>query len=145
MAVKCWRFAGKDGNNVNSYEHFACGQNAEFRDNAAGDGKNLYIDGVLLISAGYYYKSGTEFIFQPHDSTPNVGYISSGSCAACPTIDTYNCVNGACIPDASGIYNSLSECEVNCGTNRCSGKCLSNSDWAQIEGLSNQLKNRNCG
>ncbi|MDZ7969065.1 MAG: hypothetical protein RM368_29625 [Nostoc sp. DedSLP03] len=112
---------------------------------AAGDGKNLYMDGVLLISAGYYYKSGTEFITQPHDSTPNAGYISSGSCNACPTINTYNCVNGACVPDVTGIYKSLSECEVNCGTNRCSGKCISNSDWAAIEGLSHQLRNRNCG
>ncbi|MBN3926114.1 hypothetical protein [Nostoc sp. NMS4] len=62
--------------------------------------------------------------------------------------DKYDCINGACIKktvySTPGIYQSLSECETACGTG-CSGKCVSNADWAQIEGLSNQLKNRNCG
>jgi hypothetical protein len=65
----------------------------------------------------------------------------------CQTVTKYDCINGACIPKSTystpGIYNSLSECETACGTG-CSGKCISNADWAQIEGLSNQLKNRNC-
>lgn len=59
----------------------------------------------------------------------------------------YDCVNGACLPKTTfntpGIYATLSECEINCGTG-CSGKCLSNEDWAQIEGLAAQLKNKNC-
>lgn len=59
----------------------------------------------------------------------------------------YDCINGACIAKATyntpGIYQSLSECETSCGTG-CSGKCISNSEWAQIEGLANQLKNQNC-
>ncbi|MBE8990638.1 hypothetical protein [Nostoc sp. LEGE 12450] len=62
-------------------------------------------------------------------------------------IEKYDCINGACIKanvyDTPGIHESLSECETACGTG-CSGKCISNSDWAQIEGLSGQLKNRNC-
>lgn len=64
-----------------------------------------------------------------------------------PTPKKYDCINGACLEasqyNTPGIYQSLSDCEVNCGTG-CSGKCISNSDWAQIKGLSNQLKNRNC-
>ncbi|MEH2307003.1 hypothetical protein [Nostoc sp.] len=59
----------------------------------------------------------------------------------------YDCVNGACVGytmyNTPGIYPTLSACEQACGTG-CSGKCVSNSDWAQIEGLSGQLKNRNC-
>ncbi|MEH1981410.1 MAG: hypothetical protein V7L27_19440 [Nostoc sp.] len=61
---------------------------------------------------------------------------------------SYDCVNGACVPKAlystPGLYENLSACEVVCGTGGCSGTCVSNSDWAQIEGLSGQLRNRNC-
>ncbi|WP_445626458.1 hypothetical protein [Nostoc sp. DSM 114167] len=60
----------------------------------------------------------------------------------------HDCINGACIKKSTyntpGIYKSLSECEIACGTG-CSGNCISNSEWAQIKGLSNQLRNRNCG
>jgi hypothetical protein len=59
----------------------------------------------------------------------------------------YDCINGACIPKTTyntpGLYQSLSECETACGTG-CSGKCISSSDWAQIEGLANKLKSKNC-
>ena len=59
----------------------------------------------------------------------------------------YDCINGACTDSTKyktpGIYQTLSDCETACGTG-CSGKCISNSDWAQIEGLSGQLKKRNC-
>ncbi|OYD93134.1 hypothetical protein CDG76_20795 [Nostoc sp. 'Peltigera membranacea cyanobiont' 210A] len=81
------------------------------------------------------------------------GYLKptiTSSTNSCPPIVAvkYDCINGACIPKTTyntpGIYQSLSECETACGTG-CSGKCVSNSEWAQIEGLSNQLKNRNCG
>lgn len=59
----------------------------------------------------------------------------------------YDCINGACLPKTTyntpGLYPTLEECEVSCGAG-CSGKCISNSDWAKIEGLSSQLKNKNC-
>jgi hypothetical protein len=59
----------------------------------------------------------------------------------------HDCINGSCIPQSTyntpGIYQSLSDCEVACGTG-CSGKCISNADWAQISGLASQLKNKNC-
>ncbi|MBD2204942.1 hypothetical protein H6G33_04215 [Calothrix sp. FACHB-1219] len=65
----------------------------------------------------------------------------------CVSSQSYDCINGACIVstqyDTPGIYASLAECETACGTG-CSGKCISNSEWATIEGLSNQLKQRNC-
>lgn len=65
----------------------------------------------------------------------------------CVNNTLYDCLNGACTPNFTyntpGLYNSLSACEIACGTG-CSGKCVSNSDWAQIQGLSNQLKSRNC-
>ncbi|MEH2023921.1 hypothetical protein [Nostoc sp.] len=60
----------------------------------------------------------------------------------------HDCVNGVCVPSTThstlGLYASLSDCQVACGSKGCSGQCVSSSDWAQIEALSNQLKNRNC-
>ncbi|BAY21692.1 hypothetical protein NIES2100_14490 [Calothrix sp. NIES-2100] len=65
----------------------------------------------------------------------------------CGVATKYDCINGACIPSTTystpGIYANLEACEVACGTG-CSGVCISNSDWAKIEGLSSQLKNKNC-
>ena len=80
------------------------------------------------------------------------GYLKptiSSSENSCPALTLkYDCINGACIASTKyttpGLYESLSECEVVCGTG-CSGKCISNSDWAQIQDLSNQLKNKSCG
>ncbi|MBN3877527.1 MULTISPECIES: hypothetical protein [unclassified Nostoc] len=70
------------------------------------------------------------------------------SCTTVAPSVAHDCINGACTPKTTygtpGLYPSLSECEVACGTG-CSGKCISNSEWAQVEGLANQLKNRNCG
>ncbi|AFY48898.1 hypothetical protein Nos7524_3095 [Nostoc sp. PCC 7524] len=61
---------------------------------------------------------------------------------------TYDCINGECIQSSQfntpGIYTSLAQCESQCGGATCKGKCLSNSDWAQIEGLAAQLKNKSC-
>lgn len=62
--------------------------------------------------------------------------------------DKYDCVNSACIKstvyNTPGIYDSLSTCETSCGSG-CSGKCISNSEWAQIEGLASQIKSKECG
>jgi len=59
----------------------------------------------------------------------------------------HDCINGACTPKTTyntpGLYVSLEECEVACGTG-CSGICVSNSDWAKIEGLAGQVKNKVC-
>jgi hypothetical protein len=71
--------------------------------------------------------------------------LSTNSCK--PASQKYDCINGACVPNITyntpGLYQSLSECEISCGTG-CSGVCISNDDWAQIEGLSDQLKSKNC-
>ncbi len=88
-----------------------------------------------------------EIIGQIRTTTCNT-LIYTGYTNTCPpTTVKYDCINGACVSKATyntpGIYNSLSECEVACGTG-CNGKCISNADWAQIEGLANQLKNQTC-
>ncbi len=79
---------------------------------------------------------------------PGAGYLQ-GSANWIPdaVIEQYDCINGACLKKTTyntpGLYASLSLCEVACGTG-CSGKCLSNADWTQIESLSSQIMNRNC-
>lgn len=94
--------------------------------------KRLLLDGI---------DQGDGYVFHPS------AYVVSTTCPQPST--QYDCINGACIPSSThgtlGLYASLSDCEVNCGFKGCSGQCVSNSDWAQIEGLSKQLKNRNCG
>ena len=71
---------------------------------------------------------------------PNCTSVQPGS--------AYDCINGACISKTTyntpGFYATLSACQVVCGGKGCSGTCVSSSDWAQIEGLSGQLRNRNC-
>ncbi len=73
--------------------------------------------------------------------------ISSSTNSCPPPALEYDCVNGACISktryNTPGLYKSLPECQTACGAG-CSGKCISSDDWAQIQGLSNQLKSRNC-
>ncbi|MEH2263818.1 hypothetical protein [Nostoc sp.] len=70
-----------------------------------------------------------------------------GSACDMPVPVKYDCINGACIAkdkyNTPGLYANLSACEEACGTG-CNGKCISNSDWAQIEGLASQLKNHEC-
>ncbi|MEH2377325.1 MAG: hypothetical protein V7K27_00205 [Nostoc sp.] len=92
--------------------------------------KRFFLDGV---------DQGNGYIFYPD------AYVVSTTCVV--VVPKYDCINGACtlatIHNTNGLYASLSDCEVACGTG-CSGKCVSNADWAQIESLSNQIMNRNC-
>jgi hypothetical protein len=75
--------------------------------------------------------------------------VSQTACTGCtdPSANNYDCINGACVKASTyntpGLYATQSNCQVACGTG-CSGKCISNADWAQIESLSSQLKSRNC-
>jgi hypothetical protein len=59
----------------------------------------------------------------------------------------YDCLNAACTPkntyNTPGLYQSLAECEQSCGPG-CGGVCLSNSDWAAIQGLAAQNKSKHC-
>jgi hypothetical protein len=97
-----------------------------------------YSTGLTFSTCGSGPMTLLEATFTPDASVTGI------TCASDPK---YDCINGACIPKTTyntpGIYNSLAECETSCGTG-CSGKCISNSDWATIEGLASQLKQRNC-
>lgn len=93
--------------------------------------------------------AGTQGVIRLGTYYPNSVDVSITSAVnSCPPpAVSYDCINGACIPKTTyntpGIYNSLEDCETSCGTG-CSGKCIPNSEWATIEGLSSQLKQRNC-
>ncbi|MEH2070286.1 MAG: hypothetical protein V7K47_19370 [Nostoc sp.] len=120
-----------DGSYQSAYVYWYPGVSNPRRYDVRSDGEQ----GTVTLAGSYY---------PPNDF--NVSYDSfSNTCA--PPIIAYDCINGACIKksvyNTPGLYTSLSECETACGTG-CSGKCIPNSEWAQIEGLANQLKLRNC-
>ncbi|MEA5619512.1 hypothetical protein VB711_16935 [Cronbergia sp. UHCC 0137] len=77
--------------------------------------------------------SGVNFTFVADD--PNCGIA-------------YDCINGACLPQSTyntpGQYPTLADCELVCGGDSCTGKCISNNEWVQIENLANQVKNNVC-
>jgi hypothetical protein len=126
-----------------------------------------FIGEMIADGAGFSSCPGvTQYIFRARNAATGqvVGFIKSSTCHnlqfksytnSCPptppddSLLPHDCINGACIKKSvystPGLYPSLSACQVACGSKGCSGQCVSSADWAQIEGLSNQLKNRNCG
>ncbi|MBE9056351.1 hypothetical protein [Sphaerospermopsis sp. LEGE 08334] len=159
MAKKCWVLYGQ-GFNGYWYELLICADSVTYQFSPTNPytgnqpWMQPYVNGVLL-GPGSGYVVGTEhaeIVTYPikDQYCPNPRAVRDGSCDACypePPQAKYDCINGACIPDTTystpGLYSTLSECETACGTG-CSGKCISNQDWATIEGLAAQLKNKNC-
>ena len=148
---KCWRFIGQGVNNDAWYEYFACGDNPEYRFN--GTGYNLYIDGQNLGGSSYQYRSGTQQVTSVPKVTPTSGFQQFGSCSGCED-ETYDCINGGCIKSTQyktpGIYQSLQECQANCGSvtnNECPPGhiCLTTSEFSQISSLASQIKGEICG
>lgn len=98
-----------------------------------------------------YYSSGSsqEILLESTSSSQfTITQLSlTGDCAP-PPITYYDCINGACLPKTTyntpGIYASLLACEEVCGTG-CSGKCISNADWAAIEALAQKHLQQDCG
>lgn len=92
-----------------------------------------------LINGGYSYF----FALSGEEAKPGTATIE-----LLQDLRKYDCINGACITtetyNTPGLYQSLSDCELACGTG-CSGKCISNADWATIQRLATQLKNKSCG
>jgi len=67
-----------------------------------------------------------------------------------PCSQKYDCHNGECIPqtkyNSEGIYQSLAECEANCGSSSgCNGECVGKGKISQLQNLANRLKRKNCG
>lgn len=143
MANKCWLLRANPFSG-SSYTWKACGETSSLKPRPGTIRNGVYweLDGVDMFDGSEVRNTSTIEIVA--DDYP----ADYGSCTDCtPAAVIYDCINGACI-DADtygtpGIYASLEECEIACGTG-CSGKCISNSDWAQIEGLINQLKQKNC-
>jgi hypothetical protein len=152
--AKCWRFQGLNNNGTVSFEHYACGNDAYYQSipGHPQNGANLVVDGVIQNGSTYVYW-GPPYAQRTLEEMPGVTTrqgSSTGNCDGCEntSLQPHDCINGACLLASQygtpGLYASLAECEVACGTG-CSGKCISNAEWSQIESLSNQLKNKNCG
>lgn len=98
--AKCWRFSGKGVGNNDYYEHFACGNNAEFRLSNPGTGRRLFMDGIdISPSNGYEYATGTNQVttvdtpIVRNSSLPSGN--STGNCNNCPSVPTQGwCVRG---------------------------------------------------
>lgn len=72
----------------------------------------------------------------------------------CPAVKYYDCINGQCTEktqyNTPGLYQSLEECQVNCGTtnnNECPPGyvCLTTSEFSEISSLASQIKGAVCG
>ncbi|MEH2415411.1 hypothetical protein [Nostoc sp.] len=138
MSKKCWYLtytncAGASG------VGYVCSEDLIYVPSGGGCGGGYFVSSDLGFNAG--------------NASELAGTVQQVSCSFCPgcctdpVAVTYDCINGACtkkdVYKTPGLYANLSICEEACGTG-CGGKCISNADWAQIEGLSGQLMNRNC-
>lgn len=138
MAKKCFYLtyvncAGASG------DGYVCAEDISYVTTGGGCGGGYFLSNDLGFNVG--------------NASERSGTVQQVSCSFCPGCCTdpespkYDCINGACLSKSAyntpGLYSSLSVCEEACGTG-CSGKCINNADWAQIEGLSGQLKTRNC-
>lgn len=153
--MPCWRFWAASNGQI-SFQHYACGNSASYQATGGiNNAANLIVDGVIQNGPSYQYWSGGIYsrgIEQVPDVTSTEGNVS-GSCNGCkgppppPPSARYDCVNGSCLEkgrySTPGIYESLSECEQNCGPG-CGGVCVSNTDWAKISSLVAMLKNKDC-
>lgn len=155
MPCYVWQGRGADNNNYAFALCVPSGSSVGWVNGAAypsGTYKLPAVNGSLATGATDFYVT-PDNITQPNNQAAYNTAISGrgvrGNCTACLVVgDLYDCINGACIKNSvyntPGIYTSLEQCQSECGGVGCNGVCLSNSEWSTIQGLSNQLKNRNC-
>ncbi|WGV23367.1 hypothetical protein [Halotia branconii] len=142
--TQCFRFYGQ-GTDGKNYEFFACGITPEYRPRNSNT-SYLFLDDINIAGTNYFYITTTAQVTVVDNDNSTAGYTKFGSCIACNAV-SYDCINGICVKktvyNTPGFYTTISDCETACGTG-CSGKCISNAEWSQIQGLSSQLKNKNC-
>ncbi|MDJ0800175.1 MAG: hypothetical protein QNJ51_25775 [Calothrix sp. MO_167.B12] len=157
MACNCWTLYAVLFNRSQNYTEYFCAQTARFEvfEGNPSLRKVIYVDcqGVekSLFIERLGFESGvlaeSQLVNGGSSQPPQQGNFLIGSCDGCLAIP-YDCVNHACRPASQygtpGIYQSLAECEQNCGSKGCSGKCVPNNQWAIIEGTSINLKNQSC-
>ncbi|WP_143857025.1 hypothetical protein [Nostoc sp. 'Peltigera membranacea cyanobiont' 213] len=138
MAKKCYYITYIACNGATG-DAYLCSEGISYVPTGGGCGGGYFLSDDLGFNVG--------------NASERSGTVTVVSCTFCPgcctdaIADKYDCLNGNCVKDSlyktPGLYSTISDCENVCGTG-CGGKCISNSDWAQIEGFSGQLKNRNC-
>lgn len=159
--MKCFLWAGKDGFDRN-YLFAFCGNNPHLVFHNSGGGKTYYQvwdNGVNVFPNFWQHSSSITEVTSASAYTSSFENVSvfykQGSCVSClpSSNNKYDCINGNCTQSTTyntpGIYNSLEECQANCGSsnpgNQCDGVCISSPEWATIQGLASQLKNKSCG
>jgi hypothetical protein len=152
MACYVWQGIGTDGGNY-AFALCTTGTPGWVVASAypSGNYKAPGVNGALAPGADNFFTTPGPILSPTNQSAYDAAIAGRGvrgNCTSCLGIQPeFDCINGACISKSTyntpGIYNSLEECEAACGTG-CGGKCISNSDWAQIEGLADKLKQKNC-
>lgn len=132
----CWRFSGSFPYYADNREIqvFVCGDNGYF----VPSGNPEYVSARIVVNGvaypttggggeiqegddtefGLYFWAGTESVVQvSSDSEILLGIQIGGDCSACQI--KYDCLNGMCVPQTEygtpGKYNSLAECQQDCG------------------------------
>ena len=157
MACNCWALYALTFNPSNNYTEYFCAQTARFEvfEGNTSLRKVIYVDCNGVEKSLFFERLGFEsgvlvgsqLINGGNLQPPQQGNLAIGSCDGCLAI-LYDCINHACRPASQygtpGIYQSLSDCEQNCGSKGCSGECVSKDRWAIIKRLSSNLKNKSC-
>jgi hypothetical protein len=155
--MPCYVWQGKGADNIN-YGFALCvpsGSTVSWITGAtfpSGTYKLPAVNGSLASGATGFYVTPDNIVQANNQAAYNTavsGRSMRGNCTSCLIAgDLYDCINGACfknsVYDTPGFYTSLEQCKFQCGGTVCSGKCISNADWAQIEGLASKLKSKNC-
>lgn len=89
---------------------------------------------------GHGYQSGDSISYE---NFPN-------SCSCEPTISSYDCVNGGCVPKATygtpGVFSTLAACQAGCAQNSpCTGECVDPAEIAAHRQALNNLQSKFCG
>lgn len=154
--MPCWRFFWRPSDPNGHWDHYACGDNPSFLIDQTSGYRYPALNGNFITRGGAPIEWGPEVGFERiwNAERKNTGAFITGNCFACnepppppPPSARYDCVNGSCLEEGRystpGIYESLSECEKNCGPG-CGGVCISNADWAKISSLAAMVKNKDC-
>ena len=146
--------------NIRSIEVTSDGEPSFFTNTRGGVQGNRALGWVGKNELETVFGAYTNYCAYPNETISSITRIECET----PPVVQYDCINGACIPKTTfgteGKYNSLAECQSNCGssTNSCTAPnicvppdycppgmvCIPSEKWGQIEGLSSDVKNISC-
>lgn len=75
--------------------------------------------------------------------------VYSSDCNTVQPNESYDCINGGCIPKATystpGVFASLAACQSGCAKNsNCAGECVSAAELAALQAAAGTVRSRLC-